>query len=265
VNRRVALAAVWLVVVLAAAVALPALLAQYARWTSDRAPELSASGQTPGPTLPPPLTPLEVSGAFEDPGELVTSWGPVTLRVERPAELVLPSGQIAAADAFFVDGDSVLATLPSGRYPVELLVARSDDGDERIAAARVVAPGTQTGSGLTWEPALFPGQDPSTLAPGEFFGYGVDSGTGSFFGPEAGALASGPEEYEAFADQLLDLLDDHQRLTWSWAELVLDEATGANVVAFSSGFGDGAYPSFVGRHDSRAVAFMTDFLILDTP
>jgi hypothetical protein len=48
-----------------------------------------------------------------------------------------------------------------------------------------------------------------------------------------------------------------------WAELVVDPDTGANLVAFSSGYGDGAYPSFWGIDESGELCcLVTDFGIL---
>jgi Protein of unknown function (DUF4241) len=38
---------------------------------------------------------------------------------------------------------------------------------------------------VTWEPALRPGEDPATLQPDEFFGFGVDTGTGCFLDASA--------------------------------------------------------------------------------
>lgn len=50
------------------------------------------------------------------------------------------------------------------------------------------------------------------------------------------------------------------------AEVEVDPASGANVVAFSSGFGDGAYPTFVGLgSDGQPAVVITDFGVLDAP
>jgi hypothetical protein len=230
----------------------------YARRFVTAAPSpVSPSDVTPGPSIPPPIAPGQLAGLFGVSAEQPTSWGRVSLRTVRVADLVLPSGRINGADAFLIDGAGWLATLPAGRYSVELLLAAAD-GDERVAAARVVLP---VRGPVTWQLALLPGQDPAVLGPGEFFGYGVDSGTGSFFSPEAAEHLD-----DAYADRLLDQLAEHQQTTWAWANVQVDAASGANVVAFSSGFGDGAYPSFVGlATDGRTVGLMTDFGLLDSP
>ncbi len=49
-------------------------------------------------------------------------------------------------------------------------------------------------------------------------------------------------------------------------DVVVDEATGANVIGFSSGFGDGAYPSWFGLDAGGApIVLLTDFAILESP
>ncbi len=130
---------------------------------------------------------------------------------------------------------------------------------ERVAFARIVfAPGPAT----RWEMALVKGQDPATLGPDEFFGYGVDSGTGGFM--DAAALRSYEarrnQEGEAFDDQLFAELDKTYQHTRSWYLLPTDAG---NVAFFSSGYGDGAYPSYFGYDaNGKLVAVVTDFLLV---
>jgi hypothetical protein len=92
-------------------------------------------------------------------------------------ELNLPSGRIAACDAFIIDEIPFTRPVAPGKYPLTLLAARIDT-DERIAFA--VIRFSKSSTIKTWEMALLPGQDPAKLKPGEIFGYSVDSGTGCF-------------------------------------------------------------------------------------
>jgi siroheme synthase len=50
---------------------------------------------------------------------------------------------------------------------------------------------------------------------------------------------------------------------WSWANHVLDDETGLNIVLFSSGWGNGQYKTYWGL-DARgaALCLMTDFQVL---
>jgi hypothetical protein len=43
------------------------------------------------------------------------------------------------------------------------------------------------------------------------------------------------DESDQFYDRLDDVQDKTYLLAWSWGDLILDEATGANIIAFSSG------------------------------
>ena len=129
-----------------------------------------------------------------------------------------------------------------------------------MVAARVIVPGRAT---TEWREARTPANATATASPGFFFGYGVDSGNGSFFSPEAGAAAMADA---GFVDRLVAALNRAPNSSWGWADLVVDPGTGANIVAFSSGFGDGAYATYVGLDASGGpVAFMTDFAVLDYP
>jgi len=104
------------------------------------------------------------------------------------------------------------------------------------------------GEPVRWEPATIAGVDPADVDPGSFGSYGVDSGTAAFAGAEAAErLYEGDEAlWEAYGDEVMRALfpaDDVQRLS---AEVFVDLSNGANVIAFSSGFGDGGYPAWFG-------------------
>ena len=103
--------------------------------------------------------------------------------------------------------------------------------------------------------ALTAGQSLDDLPEGDFHGYGVDSGTGCFVDVDTVRLFD-----EADADQLIAELAKTYVHTWSWANLVVNPATGGNLAAFSSGFGDGGYPSYFGYDGSGClVCLVTDF------
>ena len=105
------------------------------------------------------------------------------------------------------------------------------------------------------------GEDPHSLQPGEVFGYGVDAGTGCFVdAPAAESL-----EDSEIHDRLTADIERTYRHTWSWANVrVLDD--GANVVAFSSGGGDGFYTSWWGLDATgEPLCLVTDFGLLCEP
>ena len=59
----------------------------------------------------------------------------------------------------------------------------------------------------------------------------------------------------------LDATYSHTR---SWAQLDLDPPNEVNVVAFSSGIGDGLYPTYFGFKEETPVCVMTEFILLDS-
>jgi len=195
--------------------------------------------------------------AFEDGGRAVSSFGDVRFYRQPLGELYLPSGRIAACDPFVDPEVAPFArAVPSGRYPVDLAVARFDDGDERVAAARLRF---GVGEPARWEPAVTGrgGRDDG--------GYGVDSARGCLASTEAltvhaGRLAEGDEHTERIGEAMAR----SYRHTREWANVVLDEESGLNIIVFSTGMGDGFYDSFWGLDPAgRPACLVTDFGIID--
>jgi hypothetical protein len=188
-------------------------------------------------------------------------------------ELVVTSGHLIACDPWFCSDSPPLASPPvaAGRYPVVVAIARFSTGDERVALAAVIF---RPGQSVRWENARTTEEEGEGAAPSFWdaqstslitarpVGYPVDSGTGCFIDAQTASdfsavqYASAPE----VDDPLLAELKAHDVLTWSWANYCVDAQTGANIVAFSSGWGDGAYPSFFGYgEDEQLICLLTDF------
>jgi hypothetical protein len=201
----------------------------------------------------------DVSDALTE-GPLVLPDGTrVTLSLHPLGDLVLPTGQIVASDPFIADDPPYTRGVAPGRYPVLVNVARINT-DSRVAYAILRFSAQRP---VRWEMALYPGNDPATLGENELVRYGVDSGTGCFI--DAGAVRILVERSTADHGENQDLGDMMAKTyvdTWAWANYVLDPDTGANVIAFSSGWGDGGYPSFWGLDETGApVCLVTDFLV----
>ena len=196
--------------------------------------------------------------AFADGARAASSFGDLRFYRQPLGELYLPSGRVAACDPF-VDPEVVpfARVVPSGRYPVDLAVARFDgDGDERVAAARVRF---GVGEPARWEPALIAG------GAGDADGYGVDSARGCLASAEALAVhAARLAEGDEHAERIGEAMARSYRHTREWANVVLDEESGLNLVVFSTGLGDGFYASFWGLDIAgRPACLVTDFGILD--
>ena len=189
----------------------------------------------------------------------------VTMLARPAGELALPSGVLVACDPYFArDTSPFNVTLTPGRYPVELRVAQFEDpADQRVAAVIVRL---REGQPVTFEEARADSWPTDPLPPGDFYGFPVDSATACLASPEAleafaAALDADPLPGED--DLLMRAMAPSYVPTWSWANV---ELGGANLIAFSSGFGDGVYPLYWGRDASGdIVCAMCDLQALDPP
>jgi len=67
-----------------------------------------------------------------------------------------------------------------------------------------------------------------------------------------------------YFEQLLEAAKPAYVHTRDWADFLLDAETGLDVVFFSSGFGDGVYPSYWGYDRAGELAcLVTDFSVLN--
>lgn len=181
-------------------------------------------------------------------------------------DLVVVSGKILAADPL------VLMTvrpfdlsIEPGTYPISLSVARfiSRLGyEERIAYAMI---GIQASPVTDWKIATGPTFGYEYGSHGECI-YGVDSATGSFMDVEAEQILLDTEldepEEATFSYKLTELLDHSNQQYGAWANLCVSQESGANVIAFTSGWGDGAYASYFGYdREGKVSRIVTDFQV----
>jgi hypothetical protein len=203
---------------------------------------------------PLPVTPEYLMSALED-GHAM---GEMTLHHHKVSELILPTGQLVACDPFMApDIPPFKLSVPSGKFPVVLSIAHIKT-DQRVAFATLRLMQTAP---VSWEMLTIADQNLSTLEQGELFGYGVDSGTGCFMDLSTRrALAARMDEQQDFYETLTAEMDKTYKHTWSWLDTKLGEG---NLVAFSSGYGDGVYATYAGRDsDGQVSVVVTDFGVL---
>jgi len=180
-------------------------------------------------------------------------------------QLLVTSGALAASDPFVSpDPSPFTQAIPAGRYPVSVAIASFGEGkerDERVAFARVELSHSPA---LSWSMALTEGQNPAALEHDGFFGYAVDAGTGCFMDPVAGRLlAERMDQDDEYFNVIIDEMQRTYRDTRSWLDWCPSPEHAANIICFSSGWGDGLYPCFFGfSGEGRPCALLTDFLIL---
>ncbi|MFJ3199800.1 DUF4241 domain-containing protein [Streptomyces sp. NPDC086989] len=214
-----------------------------------------------------PITAPDFSWFFTPGSTFSYEEGPTgTLSVVDGGELWLPTGRVVACDPFTgLGGDWITpftVQVPAGRHRVQVAMATltepgeepSDEPHRRVAAARLLVTDAPV---VSWELALKDGQDPAELGEDGYFGYGVDAGAGCFY--DAGANDSF-EECEGDEGPLWDAFEAAGHAA---GVHLVDGEDGHNLAAFSSGFGDGHYPTWVGRDAAGAVTcFVTDFFVV---
>jgi len=144
-------------------------------------------------------------------------------------------------------------TVEPGRYRVMLTLTDDDQHDKRVAFARVDFRDAQP---VRWEAATTPGADPASAS------YGVDSGTGAFMDAQVAEFAA--QNFNFYGNTMLQHLTDVVNRDEYWTSLTVDPSSGADAVAFTTGYGDGIYASYWGFDENdEVVCLVTDFLVLN--
>lgn len=191
-----------------------------------------------------------------------------TIESRALAPAVLPTGRIVAADGYPTrEDDPFAATIPPGTYPMYAWVAvlrkRGKEVDRRNAALELRVSEAST---VAWEMACTEDESIDDLeAEDDYVGFGVDSGRATITDAEScealwrwdfGQVES------VFLPRPLP-----QKPVPGYVTAVVDPATGANLSVVGAGWGDGAYPTFIGRDaDGGITRFVADFMLLsDAP
>jgi hypothetical protein len=204
---------------------------------------------------------LDFSKAFENGRTVETEYGAVFLKTHLIGALNVVTGSIVACDPFVFDDYTPFSIrLPLGKYPVILSVACWDKGgDQRVAYAMLRISDEPA---IRWESALLPNRDSSSLSGDDFFGYPVDSGTGCFMDSRTAKLLLAKDE--SYSEFMIAEMSKNYLDTWDWGNFELDVVSGANVITFKSGLGDGVYPSYFGfDSEGNVTGLVTDLLVID--
>ncbi|OEJ13894.1 hypothetical protein BFL38_03905 [Brachyspira hampsonii] len=193
-------------------------------------------------------------------------------------EVFLKTGKIIACDplAYMIENQvsPFIQTVKPDKYKVSLLIIKDE---ERIAIAKISFSNNEP---KRYELAVTGEEDLSEVEEGEFFGYPVDAGMGCFCDYEA---AEKYFEYEdklkkesngdfdnRYDDLFADLLEDnaqnhpkYQSEYGDWLNWNIPESD-SNIVLFTSGYGDGYYPSYFAYDENENIcALYTIFIDLN--
>src|SRR3954453_7601040 len=186
---------------------------------------------------------------------------PVPVALGLLGRLSFDDGRLVVADPYLMGEDAVPVVQELVALPYDVVAATATVGPDhpRIAAALLVRGDDPV---VSWQMAHWPDQDLASLGPQEFFGYGVDAGTGCFASP-AGAEAAG-RVLMADAGMLADPVSAalFSGSPGAGAAVVAPAAGAVPLAVCPSGWGDGSYPTWLGLNDRDEVAVaMTDFLL----
>jgi hypothetical protein len=185
--------------------------------------------------------------------------GRFRVRTLEAMDFVLASGEIMAGDPtglmFRRDYQPFSRRIAPGRYPVDLAMACLENGAEYVAAARVRIGNARP---VRYELGTRLGEEVETLEPLCLFGHGVDSGISCFADYRAVF-----EKTDAELERMFEGQDVLEAMGHSGVFGRVLDPTGANLIAFYSGWGDGFYPSWWGLdHLDGVVSLVTDFGVL---
>lgn len=235
----------------ARALGLTALLAP---WPSAfaRAGALHASTERGSPQQ----LPLEAVAELDLDMPAIVGDEPVDLAVLTLGGIEVASGMLVATDGLLLDGPPLAARVEPGRYPVQIVLARFTNGDERVALLQMKLAERPAVRWIAAEPegAEPPEQD-------EVTGFDVESGIAGLI--DAGALAAWRAELGADPAALQSLervLRENRRPVWTWARV---RAAGAAGVLVTAGLGEGTYAAWWGLDAAGAqVSLVLDFDLL---
>ena len=217
-----------------------------------------------------------LSHAYADEVVLKLYGSVVQLKKIEMGRLHLPTGHIVANDpCLCFETAPFTITVAPGHYDVSISVVHfpppeDPEGksgqiyDRRVALAMLKFSDKKA---VRWEMALTSGNDGvDTLAEGDFFGYGVDSGTGGFADKEIidKIVQIMDDAHKNNDNSFYDKMDTEMHKTYvPTYSYLLTNITGGDekqLACFSSGDGDGAYPSYFGfDEEGKPCCVVTDF------
>jgi hypothetical protein len=225
----------------------------------------------PSTAKPAPGAPVrDLARAFKHGAKYKDQHAAYTVKLVDLAPVTLPTGRIFAADPFAYQRiEPFERTVKKGTYPVIASVAKiapvkRGRPQERVAAAMLRF---AKGEPASWINATRKGQKLGKLAADHFFGYGVDAGTGCFCDLTAAialkaldAVESANDNWEGWLMAKISKGMLSSKQAWGSGSAITVPDTKANVVAFSSGWGDGFYGSYWGiSSKGEPLCLVTDF------
>jgi hypothetical protein len=189
-------------------------------------------------------------------------------------DLVIISGEVVACDPLvFPETKPLITNIFPKNYPVILSLAshslevfsQNNPSYKTVICAMIRFKEREA---IRWELIANSHNEMTISKENQYYGYPVDSGIGCFMDTQAAKIiidsSYNSDTYEETISCQLDNLLDINNKEFMFANLLLDENSGLNVIAFSSGFGDGIYPTYLGfDNEGKIVNMVTQFASID--
>ena len=174
----------------------------------------------------------------------------------------LETGKVVACDPVMTYQQEPFTTkFPNGQFPIQLAVAKVNDNEnELVGFSRILFSEEPV---VKWEFALKKGQEPISIFSDSMYFYPVDGGLGQFMDESSfNKLIKLDEDARSqVMNNLFAELDKHTRRSWQFANTNYKDI---NIVAFTSGFGDGRYSTYIGYDkNGKPCRLLTDFGLVD--
>jgi hypothetical protein len=170
----------------------------------------------------------------------------------------ITSGQIIICDPLHIDeyGIPFTQAFPTGEFPVQLSVLRMGE-EESLAFARINFSDEPV---VKWEKALRPKPAEIPFGGEDIPEYCVDGGVAAFLDKDA-AKALDPKSVADYDGAVFEEMYKHHHLGWRYAMYNFGQH---NLAAFTTGLGDGCYPTYIGFDaNGKPCRLLTDFGLFD--
>lgn len=194
-----------------------------------------------------------INGTTQKIKDLVINYYGVTI-----GKIKIVSGHIMICDPLHIDEYGIPFTqlFPTGEFPVQLAIAKLGE-EESTAFARINFSDEPVEK---WEFALQAGQAPIPVGGKEKHGYSVDFGIAIFMDEEAKKVLDINSLTETDADLYKDMYK-HYHKGWKYT---MYNFGNHNLAAFTTGFGDGHYATYIGFDaKGKPCRLVTDFNLFD--
>jgi hypothetical protein len=172
-------------------------------------------------------------------------------------KIQVQNGSLIASEPWWMYGKQPFITkFPIGQFPVQLAIAKANQ-NEFVAFSRILFSDDPVDH---WEFALKEGQTQMSIFGDSIYLYSVDSGIGGFVDDSSynNFQALDKASQSQVMDTLTKELDNNKNL---YANI---NCKNVNIVAFSSGLGDGRYATYIGfDKDGNPCRLLTDFDLID--